>query len=291
MELMDYWECLFNEDEAVCFSNTPRGTTVTPLLEAQNEDFIEHAFVSINPLHSDKDMNPTEIWHCERVPRRADHNVVVYRNILVEMDTMPLEKQLDYMNQISFPFSTCVFSGNKSYHFIISLKEPLATRREYNDLVLRIYKAVGLDYIDPTCKNPSRFSRIPGHFREDTEKEQTLISVMGRLSIVDIEAWLLSRGIAPIEENPWEDITYRSLRKKDFSSLSGFTKNFLQTGASLTTGWNIALFKAAADFCRNGWSEEEARDELMKITGILDLTDEKTIRSAFANERNKENYG
>lgn len=286
MELSAYYKCLFNPNDSVCLSYTPRGTTVTPLLEVE-DDLTAFTYISINAFFADKDTNPTEVWHCEKIPRRADHNVSTYRNILIEMDKFPLDKQLDYIKELGLPYSTCVYSGGKSYHFIISLSEPVLTRKEYNDLAIRVYKAIGMDYVDPTCKNPSRFSRAPGHIREETGKEQRLICVNGRVDKIILEGWLLSRGVGPIEESPWEDITRKSFKKKDFSSLSGATKNFFLVGKDLTTGWNIALFKAAADMCRNGWEEDEARAELLQITGTLDGTDEKTIRSAFNNERNK----
>lgn len=283
---MNYYATLFNENEAICVSVTPKGTAVYPLSKLKNlEDF---SYVCINPLYPELDKHPTEDWHKENKPRRADHNVTAYRNILIEMDKMELNAQINHILSIELPFSTCVFSGGKSYHWIISLEEPLATRTEYNRLVSRIYTAVGNDIVDKTCKNPSRLSRIPGHLRKDTGKIQELLYARGRVKNEKIEQWLLSKGVKPIENSQWEDITYKPLRKKDIGSLSGATRNFLLMGAYLDTGWNFELFRASADLCRNGWELNEAREMFRNITGHLDQADEKTIKSAYNNERNKE---
>ena len=281
-------ETLFDANEAMCISTSPKGTRVYPTTRIESNDLMAYTFLSINPLLAHEDRNPTEPYHAPTLPRRADHNVSAYRNILIEMDKMPLVEQIDYMKSIELPFSTQVFSGNKSYHFIISLKTPLESRKEYNRLVARVYRAVGDDKVDQACKNPSRFTRVPLHLRSDTGNRQELVAVNGRIDNGQIESWLLSRGVAPIVDSEWEDITYkRAGVKRDVSSLSGATRNFLQTGKDLTSGWNIALFKAAADLCRNGWDEAGAREVLLTVTGILDITDEKTILSAFNNERNQ----
>lgn len=274
---LDFYTTLFDTNEGMCFSDTPKGTRVRTYI-------IPAAFVSINPLHPYEDKNPTEDYHSAKIGRRADHNVSAYRNILIEMDKTPLEEQVQHMRTIELPFSTQVFSGNKSYHFIISLETPLQTRKEYNRLVARVYKAVGDDKVDQACKNPSRFTRAPGYIRTDTTKAQELVAVNGRISNERLEQWLVSRGVEPIVDSEWEDITF-TRRAKDISSLAGSTRNFLSMGAE--SNWNVALFKASADLCRHGWSEDEAREMLLQITGTLDTTDEKTIHSAYMNERNQ----
>jgi len=288
MELGAFYKCLFNEDEAICLSTNPRGVSVYPISDLEVGNLTGYTFLSINPLLANEDRNPTESYHGAKIPRRADHNVSSYRNILIEMDKMPLEEQRIYMDSIRLPYSTCTFSGNKSYHFIISLKTPVESRKEYNRLVARVYKAVGADKVDQACKNPSRFTRVPGHLRRDTDTIQGLIEIANRIPQENLENWLLSRGVPPIIDSDWEDITYkRAGVKRDISSLSGATRIFLRSGKELTSGWNIALFKASADLCRNGWDEQGAREMLLQVTGTLDISDEKTIQSAFNNERNQ----
>lgn len=276
----EFWTCLFEPNESTCLTVPPKGTTVLSL------SFVQTGFCyfSINPLNGLIDTSPTESWHDIHRPRRCDANVTAYRNILVEMDGLSLEDQIRHISEIGMPYSTRVYSGSKSYHFIISLITPLSSRREYDALVRRVYKAVGRDKVDVTCKNPSRLSRVPGHLREDTGRSQDLMEVRERVEREVLEAWLLRRDVPVREDTDWEDI--RTGPPKQFSSLNGFTQNFLMFGDD-TGKWNYKLFRASADLCRNGWSFEEAEIELQKITGILDANDLKTIKSAYRNEAQK----
>lgn len=258
---------LFNVDESTCFSNTPKGIQISPVILQQRET----TFFSINP------MDPTKT--------RADSAVTKYRNILVEMDKMPLDQQDQHITEIGMPYSTAVYSGSKSIHYIISLEEELADEQIYRALVKRVYKAVGEELVDKSCKNPSRFSRLPGHLREDTGKEQKLLKVNYRISYLTLENWLQERGVAP--EEVWDNLTpeVRSTFKNPGRLYAG-TKQFLMYGAPKGE-WNPRLFKAAADMCRCGYNEEDIFNELLKVTGTLDFSDRKTIESAVRNEMSK----
>lgn len=263
-----FLQTLFNTHENTCFSQTSKGITIAHSLIPH----ISNAFFSINP------MDPTKT--------RADSSVVKYRNILIEMDKVPLEKQDQHITEIDLPYSTAVFSGSKSIHFIISLQEPLADEQIYRSMVKRVYKAVGEDLVDKSCINPSRFSRLPGHIRLDTGKEQKLLVVKERVSNTELESWLQRRGIGP--EEVWDNLTLEPRSTfKNPSRLYMGTKNFLLYGAP-NGEWNPKLFKAAADLCRCGYTENEALIELRKITGFLDNFDRNTISSAFKNELGKQ---
>lgn len=264
---MTFVDCLFNTGEHTCSSQTPRGIDIIPITAIYTDD----AFFSINPL--------------DPMKTRADSAVTKYRNILVEMDKMPLEKQDQYITEIGMPYSTAVYSGSKSIHYIISLEQELGDEQLYRSLVKRVYKAVSLEYVDQTCKNPSRFSRLPGHIRKETGKEQKLLAVLGRVHNMTLESWLLKHGVQP--EEVWDNLTPepRSTFKNPGRLYSG-TKNFLMYGAPKGE-WNPRLFKAAADMCRCGYNEEDIFNELLKVTGTLDFSDRKTIESAVRNELGK----
>lgn len=280
MSINDFFSVLFDKDESTCFSDTPKGTAIywKGLVRPERD-----AFFSINPIDWATDHKPTESWHHPQKPRRCDDNVTCFRNILIEIDNLPVDEQKRYIDSINLPYSTAVFSGSKSVHYIISLQTPLTNRAEYDKLVRRVYKAVGS--VDPSCKNPSRLSRVPGHMRSDTQKEQILLAVHDRMPNAFIESWLAERGVNDIESD-WEEIPRIGMQNQSFSSLTAATKNFLMVGADAGK-WNMELFKAAADLCRNGWTLAEATDELTGVTGTLDKNDDKTINSAFKNEENQ----
>lgn len=260
---------LFEIDESTCFSDTPKGVEIGPVIFQEEVT----AFFSINPM--------------DDLKTRADSSVTKYRNILVEMDKVPLDKQDQHVAEIGMPYSTAVFSGSKSIHFIISLEQELTDEQLYRSLVKRVYKAVGEDLVDKSCINPSRFSRLPGHIRSDTGKEQKLLAVKERVPNSTLEVWLQTRGVGM--EEIWDNLTPepRSTFKNPGRLYAG-TKNFLMFGAAKGE-WNPRLFKASADLCRCGYTELEAWTELEKITGHLDGNDATTISSAFKNELGKKN--
>lgn len=267
MTIVDFKNCLFDEEDRTCFGETAKDIKIRPFPYVTTN----YAFFSINPMQESS--------------TRADSSVTKYRNILVEMDKMPLEKQDQYITEIGLPYSTAVYSGKKSIHYVISLEQELQDEQVYRSMVKRVYRAVGNEHVDQANKNPSRFSRLPGHIRSDTRLEQKLLAVNGRMSNEVVENWLQSRGVG-IEEI-WDNLTPepRSEFKNPGRLYSG-TKYFLMNGAP-PGQWNPTLFKAAADLCRCGYTEEEANQELIKVTGTLDFMDTRTISSAFKNELGK----
>lgn len=284
LTIFQFFGCLFDVGEYTCITASPKGTEVGAIFDLR----YPLGFFSINPLEAHKDHNPTEDWHRPDRGRRADCNVTKFRNILIEMDKVPLELQDQLIAEKGVPYSTAVYSGGKSIHYIISLVTPCAGQKEYKRLVERVYRAVGKTLVDIANKNPSRLSRLPGHFRQDTGHIQKLLAVKGRVPNEMLETWLEVNGAPKVaEDDRWEDLSRSTGQPRDFSSLSGFTKNFLMHGAQ--ENWNFSLFKAAADMARNGFAEDEATAELSKITGILDKNDEKTIKSAYRNEYSTKN--
>lgn len=161
----EFLKTLFDEGERTCYSDTPYGTAIG------NGPKPGDVFFSINPMHKS----------------RADANVTCYRNILLECDNMPLDEQIEYI-LCKIPVTSIVYSGGKSYHFIISLAEPCSSKEEYDSLVRRLHKL--FPKVDPTTKNPSRFSRLPNVVRLDTDMMQRLERLSARISRAVLEAQL-----------------------------------------------------------------------------------------------------
>lgn len=168
---------LFDEGQTSCYTESPHGYKVSHA--PRREDL----FFCINALHPTQDLSPTKEWHDKNMPRRADDNVVCYRNILIEIDDMPLDEQITYVMD-KIPVSTVVFSGGKSYHFIISLETPLKSKQEYKILCKRLHKL--LSKADSTTKNPSRLSRLPSRIRPETGEKQRLFFLGRRIKNDDL---------------------------------------------------------------------------------------------------------
>lgn len=163
---------LFDLGEETCFGTSIYDTAVYP------DPIPEDLFFSINPMHTS----------------RNDGNVTCFRNILIEIDSMPLDQQIHYVVE-KIPVTSIVYSGGKSFHFIISLSQPCKDRADYDNLVARIYNFLPL--ADKSTKNPSRFSRLPGTIRPDTGRLQHIEELYNRVDRANLESCL-----PPIEQKP-----------------------------------------------------------------------------------------
>lgn len=182
---INYLCTLFNEYESTCFGNAPNSYKVSSVFSF---DTPTPQFVCLNALDAALDKNPTQPWHASTLPRRADCNVVSYRNFLLECDSLPIEAQLSIAKQIELPFSTSVFSGGKSVHFVVSLESPLKNINEYRSVAQDLMAIVSQFMpIDLSTKNPSRLTRLAGGIRDGVE--QTLLECRGRVPNEKLNQW------------------------------------------------------------------------------------------------------
>lgn len=177
---MNPLDLLFKDSDFVCVSSDCYETRLSKYSDAKH--FKTREFFSINPFVAGTS--------------RKDANVKEFRNFLFEIDTLDLDSQLKIFEGCKVPFALITFSGNKSYHAIVSLMNSLdANPSDANSVY--IYKSIWSQiakvidnyavsigftlpetgsFLDQSCKNPSRFSRFPGVFRESTQKVQKLHS-------------------------------------------------------------------------------------------------------------------
>lgn len=104
-----------------------------------------------------------------------NENVVTFRHVLAESDTIPMDKQLAIIRALNLPCSAIVHSGGKSIHAIVRIDAGSDAKlfRERVDYLFGVLARNGFQ-VDKQCRNPSRLSRIPGVCRG--EKKQYLIS-------------------------------------------------------------------------------------------------------------------
>jgi hypothetical protein len=267
---LDFLKTLFNHDESACFA-THRTDTAAAKVCGVHPLESKYEFVTINPLET----------------RRLDKNVTSLRNFLVEIDVMPLDEQERFIAQIGMPYSTKVFSGNKSYHFVICLREAVASKSEYKALAKRILKAAYP--ADASTKNPSRFTRFPNHIRSETKETQALVEVRNRIDISELESWLVARG-QPKKVPPVKKAT--AIPNSSYPVIGNSrvigpqAKNLRMFGAA-NGGRNNALFFASLETRNNGFSLEETTQILEPAFVHLESDDfsrsefDRTIKSAF----------
>lgn len=182
---------------------------------------------------------------------RKDCNVSSYRNFLIEVDTMSLKEQLEYIEKMKMPYSCCVYSGNKSFHFGICLKEnlPETAYRYLYQWILNI-----MSHADQQCKTPSRMIRFPDNVRPETGKKQSLYKLEKRLDLADLYVWLSKfPEKKPIVEVK-KEIVANPGEKLD---VPAWVKKKLVGGMDIGKSRNAQWFGVGCEFGKAGYSIEE----------------------------------
>jgi hypothetical protein len=148
---------------------------------------------------------------------KTSENVFVLRNFLIEFDQLPLEEQIPFMKKLGLPYSACIYSGGKSYHFIISLKEPLFHHvgelksnglLQYKDIFYRIHFLCE-EKNDRACSDPARFTRFPNAFRAGTV--QQIVEIFDRIDNSELFEIIYS----PAFEEKYKQTKWHQIFQKD----------------------------------------------------------------------------
>jgi hypothetical protein len=147
---------------------------------------IKKQFFSINPVKDYGD-------------NRKSINVKSLKNFLFESDTLPLEQQKELFKMRKDIISMATFSGNKSIHFIIQIKDAPNTIEEYR-YVWKLLKDKYFPNADNQCNDALRLSRTPNAIRDNNQKQI-----------------LLWNELQPIQLN-WKPLYNRKKELKDMSN-------------------------------------------------------------------------
>lgn len=265
MNIPSFYSTLFDPEDNTCFADSAYGNTLYPVAEVDEVEpyYKKLQYFSINPMAEGT--------------TRADANVVKYRNFLIEFDGLSLEDQLKHVKHLKMPYSAVTFSGNKSYHFIISLEVPLESRKHYDFVARWIYNILG-NGVDTKNKNPSRFSRVPNGTNQKTQAEQSLCKVTKRIDNNSLEAWLLAHPEHQPEAKPQYEYVPPS-EVADYMLLSRWTRYLLDNGI-YEGKRNDTFYKMAFDFQKAGYSLEEALSEVFSHPNVIsDLPQDEIMRT------------
>lgn len=107
---------------------------------------------------------------------RGDKCVAAFRLAVVEFDNLPHDEQLAFWAAVRLPVVLLVDSGGKSIHGWVRVdgisEAALWTRVVERHLFRNLLQPLG---VDPACKNESRLSRLPGHFRTEKQAWQRIL--------------------------------------------------------------------------------------------------------------------
>jgi hypothetical protein len=206
--------------------------------------------ISVNPCQGERQMS----------------NVTSYRNFMIEMDGMDLFDQKLYVDTMRMPYNCCIFSGNKSLHFGISLDQDLPNAGLWNDIMVWILNI--MDKADQTAKDSVRSIRFPDNIRKDSGKKQTMIEFNPKpTSLEKLIEWLNQYpdknprlNVERYEERP--DIDLSGLDSNEIMSLiPDWVKYKLSEGIFFER--NITWFKVSYAIATNtGLGKEDIKDLL-----------------------------
>ena len=111
-----------------------------------------------------------------KLSRRGDSAVCGFRYAVAEFDGMGKAEQLAFWWGFrAAPIVALIDTGGKSIHAILKVDAPSREAWEAeieNKLFARVLCPLGCD---PQCRNESRLSRLPGHFRREKNQWQRLL--------------------------------------------------------------------------------------------------------------------
>jgi hypothetical protein len=150
--------CIFNENERVIQQDivAMKGVAI-PFSRWNNNP----QFFSLNPVKEIGD-------------NRKSGNIAVMKNFLFESDTLSVEEQKQLLKERLAIISMATYSGNKSIHFIIQIKNPPETIGQYH-YVWRLLKDKYFPNADTQCNDCIRLTRTPNSVRTGTNKRQLLL--------------------------------------------------------------------------------------------------------------------
>jgi hypothetical protein len=214
---------------------------------------------------------------------REDKNVTAYRTFMVEMDDGTLDQQRKYIKNSGLPYSVCVFSGNKSLHYGIVLKEdlPESVWRCMAEWILNI-----LDKSDQSLKTPSRSIRFPGNYRKNGKK-QSLVEIKGRIDNVELDIWLNKH----LDKKPKEEkIAVGIMPIGGIKRIPFYVQEKLENGINIDR--NVTWFSLACSMYSSGYEEDYTLSYFIDyFEPERDFTQkewETCIKSAFKYMRNSD---
>ena len=163
------FEMLYNPDD-VLFLGSQYDTKVKTVAEwLEYDKLMDMPFIIPNPLTGKQHKSSTG-----KMSYRCDQAVKEFKYAVVEFDEMDIEQQTAFWLATDLEVCAIIHSGNKSLHGWV--KADVSSMEEWIDKV----KGQLFNYLDRVggdmaCSNPSRLSRLPGHFRTEKKKSQQLL--------------------------------------------------------------------------------------------------------------------
>lgn len=112
---------------------------------------------------------------------RGDECIAAFRFVLVESDTLPLNKQIPLFRGLHLPVYTLTYTGGKSIHALVNAAKLTGAKIETltqwkNEVKEKFFRGKFTNIeLDHATNNPARLCRTPGMFRTDKGRFQRTI--------------------------------------------------------------------------------------------------------------------
>ncbi|MEW6586253.1 MAG: hypothetical protein AB1442_11670 [Nitrospirota bacterium] len=110
---------------------------------------------------------------------RSDNTVLKHLYCVVEFDDLPCADQIRFWSAVVLPIVALIDSGGKSIHAWLDVQKmaKVETPDQWTTHIeCRLYDQILTPMgVDTACSNPSRLSRLPGHYREEKGAYQRLL--------------------------------------------------------------------------------------------------------------------
>lgn len=114
---------------------------------------------------------------------RSNSNVKEYSHLVLESDSIPLNQQIPLVCGLGLPVVAATFSGNKSIHFLVRLRdiphgESVKDQATWDAIVKKDFfgQVIPLGF-DRAVSSPAHLTRLPGVFRLDKNEFQRLLFI------------------------------------------------------------------------------------------------------------------
>lgn len=251
--IQQHMQTLFDADELIAFK--PNAYTLKWEATPREQYFV------LNPLK-------------ERAGGALLNNVSTFRNVLVEFDTKTLSQQEKYIErELEMPFTTKVWSGSKSFHYVISLATPVPSLDDYRRLVDCIYGVVR--FMDRAVRNANRLSRLGGATREDNGERQTLVEIRSRVTSEELKWWLFNKWGHLTEKALMPKIIRDVVETRDSKNPTHATLRLIEEGVMQRSAKSRhqALLFAALNLKECGWTEERVQQVLEETADRIGVSE------------------
>lgn len=220
--------------------------------------------------------------------RRCAENVACFRTFLFEIDCLPKETQEHIIvfakKNYNLPMSTLLFSGNKSYHILVSLEEPITIENlygtdlrdsclvpNYKEIWWKIAKMITFIFFEFCKKN----NVSPIVYKKAKDKDGNSIIVEKLMDILTLKEMDKSENvICDTQVNVPSNFTrFPEVKRPDKKKIQSVRKIYSRIPKK--------EFEEFLKTCPNYVSVEKKNYETQKCTGYLDFDNSKYDKYEF----------